>query len=273
MHLKINHYFTLILTVCTLWHCSTQDNKPVSKIRKDFEKYYHSFDVEGCFMLYNRKENSYLVYRPDLAGKGFLPASTFKICNSMIGLETGVISDENFVIPWDSVLRQKPEWNADSDLKNAFKNSTVWYYQELARRVGPEKMKYWLDKADYGNKNCSGQIDQFWLSGKLRISAQQQIDFLKRLHDNELPFSKRSMAIVKKIMITQDTLNYVLRSKTGWSFQDNKDIGWNVGYVETQQNEYYFANFIQSSEINNDFARARTEIAMQILKDLKIIAP
>ena len=85
-------------------------------------------------------------------------------------------------------------------------------------------MKYWLDKVNYGNADTSGGIDKFWLSSELRITPEQQIDFLRRLHDNKLPFSQRSMDIVKKIMIAKDTLGYVVRGKTGWGEQDNINI-------------------------------------------------
>lgn len=241
-------------------------------MRDDFKKYYEQYHVVGSFVLYDPQAEKYILYNPDQFEQTFLPASTFKICNSLIGLETGVIKDENFVIPWDSVIRQNPNSNMDQDLQTAFKNSTVWYYQELARRVGGQKMKYWLDKANYGNADTSGGIDKFWLSGGLRISPKQQIEFLKRLHDNELPFSQRSMDIVKNIMIAKDTLGYVIRAKTGWAGQDNKDLGWYVGYLEKNSKVYYFANCIQCSDLNNkEFGNARIDIVYRILKDLTLI--
>ena len=156
-------------------------------------------------------------------------------------------------------------------MKLAFKNSTVWYYKELARRVGKEKMKFWLEKAQYGNADTTGGLDLFWLKGGLRVTPEQQIDFLKRLRNNKLPFSKRTVDIVKKIMITKDTLDYVIRAKTGWSDEDKRIVGWYVGYVEKNNNVYYFANCIQSTDLENkDFARARIEITYRILSDLQV---
>ena len=261
----------LFLTIA-VFGLTTCKQKQTTETRDDFKKYYDQFDVEGSFVLYDPQADKYIFYNQEQSEHTFSPASTYKICNSLIGLETGVIKDENFVIPWDSVTRQNPNWNSDHDLKTAFKNSTVWYYQELARRVGGQQMKYWLDKANYGNADTSGGIDKFWLTGGLRISPKQQIDFLKRLHDNQLPFSKRSVDIVKNIMIAKDTLHYVVRAKTGWGGQDNKDIGWYVGYLETKNKVYYFANCIQSSDINNNnFANARIDIVYLILDDLKLI--
>jgi len=242
------------------------------EIRDDFKKYYDQFDTEGTFVLFDENNDRLIKYNQSLSDEPFIPASTFKILNSLIGLETGVIEDENFVLTWDSVVRQVPDWNKDQDLKTAFKNSTVWYYQELARRVGGEQMNYWLDKVDYGNADTSGGIDKFWLSGGLRITPQQQIDLLKRLRNNTLPFSQRSMDIVKEIMIAEENTDYIIRGKSGWSSQDNKDIGWYIGYLETKDNVYYFANCIQTADLNNNnFGKARKEIVYQILNELKLI--
>lgn len=264
----------LTLLVSGLTGCK---HKQAAEIRNGFKEYYDQFNVEGSFVLYAPQEDKYFFYNEDQYEKIFSPASTFKICNSLIGLETGVIKDEHFVIQWDSVARN-PVWDKDHDLKTAFANSTVWYYQELARRVGGEKIKYWLDKVNYGNADTSGGIDQFWLTGGLRISPKQQINFLKRLHDNQLPFSKRSVDIVKNIMITKDTLDYVIRGKTGWGGHGNKDVGWYVGYIETKDKVYYFTNCVQieSEELNDvnraiAFDNARTEIVYKILDELKLI--
>jgi len=219
----------LCLTVFGLTACKHQ---PTTESRDDFKKFYDQYKVDGSFVLYEQSNDKYIFYNQSQFRQPFTPASTFKICNSLIGLETGVIKDENFIIPWDSITRRIPAWNQDQDLKTAFKNSTVWYYQELARRVGGEKMKYWLDKANYGNADTSGGIDKFWLTGGLRITPEQQIDFLRRLHDNNLPFSQRSIDIVKNIMVARDTLDYIVRAKTGWGEQDETNIGWYVGYIE-----------------------------------------
>lgn len=129
---------------------SSQTVQKTSEVRDDFKKLYDEFQVKGSFVLYDPQKEHYIFYNKDQFKTPFSPASTFKICNSLIGLETGVIEDENFVIPWDSVIRN-PVWDKDHDLKLAYKNSTVWYYQELARRVGPQQMKQWIDSANYGN--------------------------------------------------------------------------------------------------------------------------
>jgi beta-lactamase class D len=267
--IKQQRFLFLTIIVLGLFACKEQQS---SETRNDFKKFYDDSNVEGSFVLYNQGEAKFTFYNESQFKQPFTPASTFKICNSLIGLETDVIKDKNFTIPWDSIQRPIPAWNQDQDLKTAFKNSTVWYYQEIARRVGGERMKYWLDKVNYGNADTSGGIDNFWLIGGLRITPEEQIDFLKRLHDNELPFSQRSIDIVKNIMIAKDTLGCIVRAKTGWGDQDELNIGWYVGYVERKDNVYYFANCIQSKDSGNqNFAKARIEIVYQILTELKIL--
>ncbi len=218
----------------------------------------------GAMFIYEPASQDSFVYNPADFNTQRTPASTFKIMNSLIGLETGVIKDENFTIMWDKVKRSRENWNADHDLKTAYKNSTLWYYQELARRVGGKDMKFWLDKVEYGNADTSGGIDQFWLNGSLRISIAQQIDFLKKLQENKLPFSQRSMDIVKKIMIAEETPNYTLRAKTGWGVDKDTDIGWYVGYVTTPTKIYYFANCVQNNEkADTSFFQNRILIARE----------
>jgi beta-lactamase class D len=247
-------------------------SQPRAEVRDDFKKFFDAFNVEGSFALYDLNNDSYVFYNKAQFEQSFIPASTFKICNSLIGLETGVIKDENFVIKWDGVVRAVVEWNKDQDLKTAFKNSTVPYYQELARRVGGKRMKYWLDKSKYGNADTSGGIDRFWLTGGLRITPEQQINFLLRLYKNDLPFSMKSIDIVKKIMIAQDTTGYVLRAKTGRGEQDDKNVGWYVGYLETTTGTYFFATCIQTADPDIPvFLKARKEITLSILKALKLL--
>ncbi len=267
----------ILLLILAGFGLTACQQKQSSEIRDDFKAFYDQYNVEGSFVLYHPQADKYVFYNQSQFQQEFSPASTFKICNSLIGLETGVIEDENHVIPWDSVVRN-PLWDKDHDLKTAFANSTVWYYQELARRVGGQQMKFWLDKANYGNADTSGGIDKFWLTGGLRISPEQQIDFLKRLRNNELPFSQRSVDIVKDIMITKDTMDYVVSAKTGWGGHGDKDVGWYVGYVETRDDVFYFANCVQiDSEKLNDVQRAirfdnsRTEIVYKVLDELKLI--
>ena len=265
----ISTIFLIFLSVVVFQSCQQPE---ITEYRNDFKPLYDHYKVDGSFVLYDASGNHYYIYNESKYHQGFTPASTFKICNSLIGLETGVVKDENTIFKWDSIQRWNTKWNTDHSLASAFKNSVVWYYQELARKVGGANMKYWLDKAGYGNRDTSGGIDRFWLNGGIRISPEQQINFLRQLHDEKLPFSKRSMQIVKKIMIAKDTAGYVVRAKTGWGQQDGLETGWYVGYLEKNDKVYYFANCIQTKDtVIGALLKARIDLVYQILGKLKIL--
>ena len=149
------------------------------------------------------------------AAESFLPASTYKVPHSIIALETGVVQDERQRFKWDGNKRWVEAWNRDQTFRTALKYSAVWVYQEIARQIGEEREAEFLKKFRYGNGDVSGSVDHFWLDGPLRISAQQQIEFLKKLYLDELPASSRSQLIVKDMMLNEANANYILRAKTG----------------------------------------------------------
>jgi beta-lactamase class D len=246
------------------------------KEHKDWQQFYAGYGVEGSFLLLDLQDSSFVAYNAAECQKAHLPASTFKICNTLIGLETGVISGKDFTLPWDGVKRNAV-WDQDYALPGAFQNSVVWFYQEVARRIGADPMQNWLNKLHYGNANMQGGLDQFWLRGELRISPEAQVEFLRRLYREELPCSKRTMDIVKSIMIADSTSESVLRGKTGWGGEVDLDIGWYVGYLTRGEKVYIFANFVKAStEALEDpdravlFDRSRREIVLGILEELGI---
>ncbi len=257
-----------VLLITVLLTCSTFAQIFIE--HPEYKPFFDSANVTGSIFINKLGTDTFICYNKADFDITTLPASTFKICNSLIGLETGVIADENFVIKWDGITRPVEAWNHDLTLAAAIKVSAVPYYQELARRVGAKKMQQWIDKAAYGNRNIGGGIDKFWLTGKMRISPRQQIDFLQKLYKGTLPFSKRNQNIVKHIIINDSTASYILRAKTGWAASWAKtsgvDIGWWVGYVETGNQVYFFATRLKNTENTNPkFAPARIGISREIL--------
>lgn len=238
---------------------------PVSEEKPELEKFFQGYS--GAFVLYALENNRYTRYAPGQCSERLRPASTFKILNALISLETGVAPDEDYVIKWDGTQYPIPSWNRDHTLKTAIQNSVVWYYQELARRVGKEKMQYYVELVNYGNEDISGKLDSFWLDGGLRISADEQVEFLKRLYLADLPFSQRTLSIVKDILVIEDTQIYRLSGKTGSGKMGVLNVGWFVGYVEEKGKVYFFATNITSSNSEADGPRAK-EITREILQDL-----
>jgi beta-lactamase class D len=207
-------------------------------------------------------------HNADFARTRLAPCSTFKIPSSLVGLETGVVPDAAFVLKWDGVERPVEAWNRDHDLRSAIQSSVVWYYQELARRVGPQRMQHWMSAFHYGNEDISGGIDRFWLGSSLRISPDEQVAFLAQLHAGELPVSARSLAIVKEILLQDPPApGLVYRGKTG-ACQDPGAAdphGWWVGSIEKQARLYLFAAVIEGPGASGRVCRPMVEKALSAL--------
>jgi beta-lactamase class D len=231
----------------------------------DFAQHFAGF--EGCAVVYDPRERTVRRFNAPRCSERFVPCSTFKIPNSLIGLETGVIPDADHVIKWDGVKRWREELNHDHTLRTAFRDSVVWYYQELARRVGREKMQEYVQRLAYGNADISGPIDEFWLSGPLRISADEQVVFIDRLRRGDLPFSKRTHDIVRDIMTLEQKDGWTLRGKTGTEGAPGRDgqnvLGWFVGWTESKDRTLVFAVNISGDGASG--AKAK-DIAMAILR-------
>lgn len=263
---------TMSSTIAEATELSNSTPTASSEVRPDFEHYFQKFNLVGSFTLYDYKASKYIRYNPQRSAQRFIPASTFKIMNSLVGLETGVVTDENFVIKWDGTQFPYSTWNHDQTLQSAITNSVVWYYQEVAQRVGRERMQHYIDAVGYGNQDISGSIDSFWLNGPLRISAEEQINFLVRLYKGDLPFSERTMEIVKKILVIEKTNDYTIRAKTGSGIKVIPPVGWWVGYVEENNNVYFFATTVESPRPDDVLTDAKINITRSILKDLGLLS-
>jgi len=214
-------------------------------------------NVTGSFVLLDLASGAQTIVGRDDAARGHLPCSTFKIPNTLIGLETGVIPDEHFTLPWDGKKGWIDDWNRDHDLASAMRYSVVWYYQEVARRIGQERMTLWVHKLQYGNESTAGGIDRFWLDadvgdkgaagGGLRISALQQVDFLRRLRTGALPVRPENAGLVMRILPAKWVGTSVVRGKTGLGRAGGKSIGWLVGYAERGDRVWVYATHVESS--------------------------
>jgi beta-lactamase class D len=235
------------------------------KVDDSLKIYFDSAGVKGCFGLFNNGENNFIIYNlPRYRDSSFTPASTFKIVNSLIGIQTGVISDENMVIKWDGIKRWNNDWNKDLTMKEAFAVSAVPYYQEVARRIGRDTMKIWIDSLGYGNRDISGPIDSFWLNNHLKIKPDEELGLVKKLYFDQLPFFKRTQDIVQSVMLREQNSNYKLYYKTGWGFPgNNRELGWVVGWIEENKHPYFFVLNIESTIPNRVI-----EVRIKLLKDI-----
>lgn len=255
------------------------DKKEIKVVEREiivpqFEKIIDSANVEGAILIYDLKNDKYYSNDFNWAKKRNLPASTFKITNSIIALETGVVENDSTLLKWNGEKRRFKNWEQDLILRDAFHFSCVPCYQEIARKVGENKMNKFLKKLDYGNmKVDSSNLDLFWLEGESSITQFQQINFLKRLYQSELPISERTEMIMKRMIVIEDTDDYKLSGKTGWSIRNGNNNGWFVGYVETQSKIYFFATNIEPKQQfdMNMFPMIRKDVTFKAFEQMKII--
>ena len=259
----IRSCFFLIISIFFFVHCRnsnfTED--------KSLERFFDSSSVRGCFALYDNGQGQFIIYNVKrYRDSSYTPASTFKIVNSLIGLQTGKITDENMIIKWDSVKRWNEDWNKDLTMAEAFRVSAVNYYQEVARRIGRDTMKKWIDSLSYGNKDISGPIDSFWLNNHLKITPDEELGLVKRLYFDQLPFYRRNAEIVRKVMLREDNANYRLSYKTGWGNTEKGDeLGWIVGWIEENNHPYFFVLNLESPDHKIDMMNVRMHILKGIL--------
>ncbi len=233
------------------------------------EKYFKENNVEGCFGLLDNGTSRFTVYNlPRYRDSAFLPASTFKIVNSLIGLQTGKIINDSMIIKWDGIDRGRAECNKDMSMYEAFRLSCPPWYQEVARRIGKDTMQHWLDSLSYGNKKIN-RIDTFWLDNSLKIRPDEQLGLVKRLYFNQLPFHQRNQEIVKRAMLFENNTNYSLSYKTGWGqTEKGHQLAWITGWVVENKHPYFFVLNIESIDQGADMATIRLKILKGILSQL-----
>lgn len=192
---------------------------------------------QGCALIVERdrhRERS-LEFGAEHCSAPLSPCSTFKIPHALIGLETGVLTGPDHRMAWDGRRHEREELNRDHDLASAMRHSVVWYFQALARDIGPQRMQRWLAELDYGNQDLSAGIDRFWLGTSLRIDAYRQLNLLKALTHGTLPFRPRHQAQVRELLALPYEGSGALHGKTGSCRgvpeEGRPDHGWFVGWL------------------------------------------
>ena len=249
-----------------IWNVIVGVGQDLSNAGQIFKEAFYT--VNGTFVLCDLENDTYYFYNQERAEIRYPP----------IALETGVLENANSIIEWDSAkvpcnadwnFYPTTEWCRDQTLASAFKFSVVWFYQEVARQIGHERMQVNLDKINYGNNDIDGGIDNFWF-WKLKISAKEQVDFLKKFYLEDIDFDPDNISIVKDIMILEETDDYVLYGKTGGGeIGEDLLIGWFVGFVERDDNVYIFALNIEAQNYKILW-KQRGKIARNILENLHI---
>ncbi len=200
--------------------------------RADLSAVFDEHGTTGAFALYEADSDRLSTINAKRAATRLVPASTFKIANSLIGLETGVVRDEEQILPYGGKPQPVKAWERDMSMREAIAMSNVAIYQEIARRVGVERYRLWLKRLDYGNRQVGNVVDRFWLDGPLEISAIEQARFVAGLAKSQLPAAERSQSIVRSILKLEGIGGRSLYGKTGWCTSSTPKIGWWTGWVD-----------------------------------------
>ena len=261
-----------LLLTCLLAHAASAQ----TVTERNFKKHFEAYGLRGSFLLLDAQANRYTAYDAQRCRQGFLPASTFKIPNTLLGLETGVIRDTSQVMKWDGITRNFAQWNQNMTLANALRVSCVPCYQQVARGIGARRYNEWLPRLRFGKMVVAeATVDTFWLAGPSRITQFEQIDFLRRLYANQLPVSVQHQQTTRQLLLLKKTPAYQLHGKTGWTWHDRlHSNGWFVGWVQRADGRVYF--FALNAEpqpgqpADDKFVRGRRAITENILAELRI---
>ena len=247
----------LVSTGCTVNNVDVDDS-----LGQPFEE----AGAKGTFGMFDNSRGRFTIYNLDRFKERFSPASTFKIVNAMIGLQTGRLTTDSTVIPWDVVQRERPEWNQDLSLYRAFRYSSVPHFQTLARSIGRDTMQRWLDTLKYGNMRIGSAVDSFWLDTTLQISPDEQLGLVKRLYFRQLPFRASVQESVKKMMIQENNALYQLAYKTGMGrTREGRPMAWMVGWIEENRHVY---PFVLNLDVKPQDVDRLSDIRVKILKDI-----
>ena len=263
---KAGYFFCVLVTILNACSPNNVNND------ESLEAYFKQNNVQGTFGMFDNGKGSFNIYNVGrFRDSAYQPASTFKIINSLIGIETGRAVDTNLVISWNGLSHGRPECDKDMPMNEAFRISCPPWYQELARRIGKDTMQKWLDSLGYARRYkpfiIQNNLDTFWLDNSVKITADEQLGIVKQLYFDQLPFQKRTQRLVRGMMLQEKNSNYSLSYKTGWGFTEKgHSIGWIIGWIEENQHPYFFVLQIEHPSKNFAMPGTRLKILRDILK-------
>lgn len=260
----MRYLLSIFLFLTTICHAADwQENSDIAAL-------FENAGVTGTFVVWNAEQHTYTGYNRSRAAQRFVPASTFKIANTLIGLKNNSVASVEDILPYGGKPQPFPAWGHDMSLRDAIAISNVPIYQELARRIGLDNMQAGIDLLDYGNQEIGQVVDRFWLDGPLQISAIEQTQFLYQLATEQLiGFSSQHQRDTKAIVLLERTSDYTLYGKTGWENAPGPGAGWWVGWVERDDTVYPFAFNMQMRSM--DDAALRLTISKAALKLLGLL--
>lgn len=271
--------FTFLITACGSSSPKQEEAPQAQEAPKVAVNYFENMD--GCFLLYNMKTDTFdKVIGGERCQKQFPACSTFKVPLAVIAFDSGALKDEDQILKWNGVKDSRPEANRDHDARSWMRDSIVWFSQRITKKLGLVTVQSYLDKFSYGNKDMSAGITKAWLvapsakASALKISAYEQVEFMKKLWKLELPATARSQRLTQEITYLETSPNgFKMNGKTGSNFHDKSHkvhLGWFISHLQKGDQEYItVANFSDLGPTNaKGYGGMRVrEITKKILAD------
>lgn len=254
------------LTACSLPVSSSPSQSTSTQSTQAIAQLFDQAQSAGVLVI--QRDQQIQVYGNDLSrvDTEYVPASTFKMLNALIGLQHGKATT-NEIFKWDGKKRSFAAWEKDMTLGQAMQASAVPVYQELARRIGLELMQQEVQRIQFGNQQIGHQVDNFWLVGPLKVTPKQEVEFASALAQEQLAFDPRVQQQVKTMLLLQERQAYRLYAKSGWGMDVEPQVGWLTGWIETPQDEIVAFSLNMQMQSNMDPA-IRLKILQQALAEL-----
>lgn len=256
----------LSLTACSLPVSNSSSQITSTQSIQTIAKLFDQAQSSGVLVIQRGPHLQF--YGNDLsrAHTEYVPASTFKMLNALIGLQHGKATT-NEIFKWDRKKRSFAAWEKDMTLGQAMQASAVPVYQELARRIGLELMQQEVQRIQFGNQQIGQHIDNFWLVGPLKVTPKQEVKFASALAQEQLAFDPQVQQQVKAMLMLQERQAYRLYAKSGWGMEVEPQVGWLTGWIETPQDEIVAFSLNMQMQSNMDPA-IRLKILQQALAEL-----
>ncbi len=241
-------------------------SKPTAVQSAEIATLFNQANKQAVFITYDGKQFNRYGNALTRANNAYIPASTFKMLNALIGLQHHKANTTE-VFKWDGQKRSFAAWEKDMTLGQAMQVSAVPVYKELARRIGLDVMQQEVRRVGFGNQNIGQQVDNFWLLGPLKITPEQEAKFAYQLATGQLPFDASVQKQVKDMLFIERRGETKLYAKSGWGMDLQPQVGWYTGWVE-QPNGQITAFVLNLDMHDNDEVGERKQLSLDILDKL-----
>jgi beta-lactamase class D len=242
--------------------------------------------VESCFLLYEIGVGEAARSPAQGCATRVTPASTFKVPHAMAALESGVVGGPDEIRHWDGQGQWPDAARRDHSLATAMRYSVVWYFQHIAERLGADRERHHLRTLAFGNMDPSSGLTTFWIGGSLLITPEEQLAFWRRLYEDALPVSAKSVGQVRQMLVQPADVvvnaagrhtfaapwppGTVVSAKTGSATdRSGRGVRWLNGHVTRGGRSFVFVTCVTGPP--SLAANAAIDLAAKRLRDLKVL--